>query len=379
MHWTALTGRREIVELLIAKGADVNAKNDGGGTPLDGAITNYQTETADLLREHGGKHGVINGAAAGGDIEAVKEFLDAGVDVNATDGIRRTPLHRAAMEGHKEIVELLIAKGADVNATSVFGQTPLSEAIERRRIEIVELLIAAGADVNAKYSETGRTPLHDAAINGRKEIAELLIANGADVNAKDRGGSTPLHYAKTKEIAELLISKGADVNAKKDDGVTPLHFAAREGHKEIVELLIANGADVYAKGGGFTPLHYAAWNGHKEVAELLIENGAEVNAKDNYGRTPLDLASGATAELLRTHGGMTGEELKALMPRLVQHGRFAFSFDAGKDKSYTVEATGDLLKWNRVETFQGTGSAVEFTDTREALFEKQYYRVKTQQ
>ncbi len=58
---------------------------------------------------------------------------------------------------------------------------------------------------------------------------------------------------------------------------------------------------------------------------------------------------------------------------------FGFSFDTGKDKSYTVEATGDLLKWNRVETLQGTGAAVQFTDTREALFEKQYYRVKTQQ
>ena len=51
----------------------------------------------------------------------------------------------------------------------------------------------------------------------------------------------------------------------------------------------------------------------------------------------------------------------------------------GKDKSYTVEATGNLLKWNRLETFQGTGSAVQFTDTREALFEKQYYRVRIQE
>jgi hypothetical protein len=55
---------------------------------------------------------------------------------------------------------------------------------------------------------------------------------------------------------------------------------------------------------------------------------------------------------------------------------FRFSFDTGKDKSYTVEATGDLLKWNQVQTIQGTGSAVQFTDSREALFEKQYYRVR---
>ena len=56
---------------------------------------------------------------------------------------------------------------------------------------------------------------------------------------------------------------------------------------------------------------------------------------------------------------------------------FGFEFGSEAGKSYTVEATGDLLKWNRVETIQGTGSAVQFTDKREALFEKQYYRVKT--
>jgi hypothetical protein len=67
--------------------------------------------------------------------------------------------------------------------------------------------------------------------------------------------------------------------------------------------------------------------------------------------------------------------------RIVGYDRepFGFSFDTGKDKSYTVEATDDLLKWNRMETIQGTGSTVQFTDTREALFEKQYYRVKTKQ
>jgi ankyrin repeat protein len=97
-----------------------------------------------------------------------------------------------------------------------------------------------------------------------------------------------------------------------------LHEAAREGHKEIAELLIAEGADLNAKGdmyGGGTPLHYAARFGHTEVAELLIAKGADVNAKDEDGKTPLDLAIKRrrieTADLLRKHGGKTGEELKA--------------------------------------------------------------------
>ena len=87
----------------------------------------------------------------------------------------------------------------------------------------------------------------------------------------------------------------------------------RKGHKEIVELLIAKGADVNAKAGdaGSTPLHWAVQQSHNEIVQLLIAKGADVNAKHGDGETPLDYADGETADLLRKHGGKTGEELKA--------------------------------------------------------------------
>ena len=104
--------------------------------------------------------------------------------------------------------------------------------------------------------------------------------------------------------------------------MTPLHCAARESHNEIAELLIAKGADVNAKDRqGMTPLHFAAIKRHnkeiKEIVELLIAKGADVNAKTDDGGTPLNAAIFAgswadeTADLLRKHGGKTGEELKA--------------------------------------------------------------------
>ena len=116
----------------------------------------------------------IYGAAYSGNIDAVKQHLAAGTDVNAKNEWGGTPLHYATFGGHKEVVELLIAKGADVNAKDGVGETPL----------------------------------HWAAKEGNKEVVELLIAKGADVNAKDDVGDTPVDWADNKEIADLLRKHG---------------------------------------------------------------------------------------------------------------------------------------------------------------------------
>ena len=153
---------------------------------------------------------------------------------------------------------------------------------------------------------------------------------------------------------------------------TPLHEAALRDHKETVELLITKGADVNAKtDDGATPLHVAAFGGYKEIAELLIAKGADVNVKSKFGVTPLDWAiSGKhpeTADLLRKH---------QLMPRLVQHGRFAFSFDAKEGKVYEVQDSFNLLNWEVIKTYTGKGASVRFDEERDHDPPKIFYRVK---
>ena len=104
--------------MLLEKGAKVNARDNDGKTALDQATWSDNGGTAALLRKHGGEHGTIDSAAYGGDIEAVKGFLANGVEVNVKGGsIMGTPLHYAAQAGHLDIVELLLAKGAEVNVT----------------------------------------------------------------------------------------------------------------------------------------------------------------------------------------------------------------------------------------------------------------------
>jgi ankyrin repeat protein len=121
----------------------------------------------------------IHDAAWDGDLADVQAELDKGADVNAKDEQGYTPLHNAA-EGHKEIVELLIAKGADVNAKDESGGTPLLAAARYGRKEVAKLLITAGADVNAKR-DNGHTPL-DMAEN--EKTADLLRKHGGKTGAE---------------------------------------------------------------------------------------------------------------------------------------------------------------------------------------------------
>tara|TARA_Y100001933_G_scaffold58737_1_gene58748 strand:- start:352 stop:825 length:474 start_codon:yes stop_codon:yes gene_type:complete len=118
-------------------------------------------------------------AAGHGRIEAVKQHIAAGTDVNAKDILPWTPLHRAAEYGHKQIAELLIVNGADLEAkTPIDEMTPLIGALMGDHTELVELLIKKGADVNAKNNNL-ETALDEAVKNEHPETADLLRKHGA--------------------------------------------------------------------------------------------------------------------------------------------------------------------------------------------------------
>ena len=263
-------GSKEVAELLIAKGADVNAKGAYGWTPLHLATVSDRIKVAQTL------------IAKGADINAWGETQFEPCNIICT-----TPLFWARSP---EMAKLLIAKGADVNAKNKNGLTPLHRA---RSKAIAKILLAAGAKINIKEDNArngkDRTLLHNAAKIGFKELVQQLIKDGANVVIRDRGKRTPLHYATTKEVAALLM---LDINAMDQSGNTPLHLAVDRGSQDIAELLIANGARVNVRNAnGQTPLYRAIAIGHNEIAALLINNGTDVNNIDGSGTTPLHKAA----------------------------------------------------------------------------------------
>ncbi|MCC3434834.1 ankyrin repeat domain-containing protein [Microcoleus sp. PH2017_05_CCC_O_A] len=159
------------IEQLIDKGADVNFRSEGGETPLHliaSMIGNDTIELADLL-------------------------ITKGAQVDAKNNSSQTPLSVAIFGPNNiQMAELLISKGADINIKDIRGRTPLHIAAKTQYygIKLTQLLIAKGANINAK-ADIG-TPLHAAASIESFLTVELLVQRGADVNAKNDSGQTPL-------------------------------------------------------------------------------------------------------------------------------------------------------------------------------------------
>ena len=122
--------------------------------------------------------------------EITQILIKAGADVNAVDKNGRTPIRMAARYGNVAMVSVLIKAGADVNAADKNGRTPIRMATGYGYKVVVSMLIKAGADVNAA-DRYGSTPLHLAAEKGHKKVALLLVNAGADVNATDKFGRMP--------------------------------------------------------------------------------------------------------------------------------------------------------------------------------------------
>ena len=207
LHYAALANMPGLVKVLLDAGAEINARTYEDGKRLSEIS---QKKLRELTKSKFGvwkRNGrtPLHFAALENARKAANLLIARGADVNAkADGT--TPLHTAAYRNARDVADLLIAHGADVNAKDKDGVTPLGDAAYRNARDAADLLIARGADVNAK-SKYDNTPLHLAAWKNARDVADLLIARGADVNVKNNWGDTPRDVAENHghlELARLL-------------------------------------------------------------------------------------------------------------------------------------------------------------------------------
>ena len=216
-------------------------------------------------------------AAGSGNIEAVKQAIADGANVEVKNVFSITPLHFASAKGHKEIVELLIAEGSDVNAKNVGGETPLDSAAYWGHKEVAKLLISRGADVNAK-DEDGKTPLDYAIGRKHPETAELLRKHGGKTGEELKGGEPA--GALATDLTSL--SPGRNEVQIKHDGqsrrliiTTPKTF----GHQGPYPVLFC-----FHGAGGKAEGQSKRWSPHADERGLIVISAEAVQpqAKWNF-------------------------------------------------------------------------------------------------
>ena len=217
LHWAAELDRRDIAQLVLDSGADLEAATAWGATALDWAATLGSTKVADLLLAHGAKGMNLVAAASLGKLDLVREFLDSGAPVAAlarpapaepddhwvADSARTRgdvishAFYCACRNGQTAVAALLLERGADVNAKGVFGGTGLHWAAINGRRDTVGFLVAHGADLTIRDARFDATPEGWAAEGRHDDIRELLLCSCAAPEDSSEGSTRQKSAAKT--------------------------------------------------------------------------------------------------------------------------------------------------------------------------------------
>ena len=259
----AATGELAAAKAALEKGAKVDVRDDRGWSPLMIA----------------GKEGYF---------EVVKLLVAKGADVNAgsTSKIGSTVLGFSVGSDSPELMGFLMDHGAEVNRTGNAGIAPLYYAVSYSKTNAAKFLLSRGAKVDQRGWPTDHresfTPLMAAVSDGKMEMAKILLGHGANIEATNQAGDTLLMYlSKYLDPAKpkFLINHGANVNATGPDGHTALIYAAFNGRTETVKLLLAAGANPNAiahdpgaaPGEGYDAVKVANQQGYREVAAVIAE------------------------------------------------------------------------------------------------------------
>jgi ankyrin repeat protein len=371
LMWAAAQKHPEMIKLLIARGADVDAR---------GAVRNWERKVIQEPRPKDMNQGGFTPllyAAREGCIECAQELVAGGVDLDLPDPPRVTPLNMALLTLHFDFAAYLIEAGADVNKWDLYGRSPLYLAADTSTIpvmgngamvvlpsmdkltalDVARLLLDKDANVNAQLKRRppyrnvpqdrggdsilsmGATPLLRAARAGDTPMVQLLLEHGALVDLPSNQGVTPLMAAAGVEFGlrvtrgrnrtdeavlstmRALLDAGADINAR----MLTEKQGASAAHLLVIEQRLSDYRYEYRGRQVPSPravphrtaLHGAAMKGFTPIVKLLAENGADLYAKDANGSTALDLALGNYNEPFLRQAAEPHEETAAVLRELM--------------------------------------------------------------
>lgn len=353
IHDAAKKGDVVEVRRLLAKGADTNARDAEGNTPIhevlwgsfdrDAAQHAQGAKIIALLLDNGAdinakdKDGdsVLAFALRMGNAEAAKLLLTRGAIVD-----NRAVLNVANLDQAEIVAMVLGKKGVNVNVKDADGLTPLinvvfvaashfgreEEAQRAQRLKIIQMLLDKGAEVNVQGGMFKKeTPMEIALSKGDAGVAEILLSKMNPNGKNKEGDSLFLQTAskamdnETREAREgcqqflgVLLKKGADINAKNSDGESALYLAVKKQEGTLALWLLERGADANTRDQkGRLVLHLAAARNNPTLVKALMEKGADVNATHPDGIPLLGKVTAAIVKyqaVLANREGAAGQE-----------------------------------------------------------------------
>lgn len=267
LHFAIVFNRREVVELLLQRNADVRATTASSKlTPLHFACMHSWNK--------------------------FHELVQADLNCNNADWVKNR-------EDQMKIINMLLAHNSDVNAIDASGMTA---ALYTCHLNIFhsfcrELSIQLDWEPSLKIQVALKEELYTRC----REMINILLNHNVDLNAGTSKCGSVLHvilkeniFNESIDLIQLLLSKGADVNAVNEWGMSLLHIAVIQGNTKVVKILLDSGARVNARtNSSSTPLHLAVgsvWPASKPIIDILLENDGDVDARNMQGETPLHIA-----------------------------------------------------------------------------------------
>lgn len=283
LHFAATQGATEIVKLMISS-------YSGSNDIVNAVDGNQETllHRASLFDHH----------------ELAEYLISVGADINATDCEGRSPLLLATASASWNIVNLLLSKGAQVDIKDNLGRNFLHLTVQQshglRNLQPEFMQMQHIKELVMDEDFEGCTPLHYACRQGIPCSVNNLLCYNVSIYSKSKDKKSPLHFAASygrintcqrllQDISDTRLLNEGDLH-----GMTPLHLAAKNGHDKVVQLLLKKGALFLSDHNGWTALHHASLGGYTQTMKVILDTNLKCTDRiDEEGNTALHFAARA--------------------------------------------------------------------------------------